>query len=313
MLVTEFAGQWLARRTRLGHRDVAHDGARLRIHLLPHIGGMDLGEVRPAMVRRLVLGLRESGLSPRTVRNVSAVGSCLFREAVAEELIPHSPWVLGMGVLPKPRDKDPGWRRTARFTRAEAELLCYSHRIPWPRRVVTSLLYMAGLRRGEANRLTIADYERDARPLGRLFLRDTKTGVPREVPVHPALAAILGAWLLSGWRESVGRPPRLADYLVPTRTGRRRHGSDDQHEFVRDCERVGIRPRRGHDLRRTFVSECRSHGANVSVLRTVTHGVSASDAVMDMYTTFTYAEQCAAVSCLEVSPPPTGKVVALRA
>jgi hypothetical protein len=47
-------------------------------------------------------------------------------------------------------------------------------------------------------------------PLGALNLGETKSGVPRQVPVHPTLAKVLAQWKLSGWSSGTdaNRPAR---------------------------------------------------------------------------------------------------------
>ncbi len=43
----------------------------------------------------------------------------------------------------------------------------------------------------------------------------TKTKVPRRMPVHPTLAAMLAEWKLVGWEQMIGRAPTANDLLVP--------------------------------------------------------------------------------------------------
>lgn len=300
--VAEYAVTWLERRRALGYRSVTDDEARLRLHILPVIGSMLLEEVRKKTVNDMFVALRQKGLAPRTLHNISALGAALFRDAVAEEYREATPWVLLTGVLPHRQDADPAWRRSARFTRMEAESLCYDAREFPCHRVVNSLLYLAGLRRGEAYRLTLDDYDRTRKPLGGLLVRYTKTDVVREVPVHPALARILASWIMEEWPEHYGRRPGASDLLVQTRSGKPRNRHDDRNAFVAQCRRLGIEPRRGHDLRRTFISECRANGANRDQLQVVTHGPRGRD-VLDMYTTYLWTDLCAAVQCLPVEQP----------
>jgi hypothetical protein len=80
------------------------------------------------------------------------------------------------------------------------------------------------------------------------------------------------------------------------------------HRFHEDLERIGLRPRRLHDLRRTFISLCREDGANKELLRWVTHGVTSD--VMDTYTTPTWEALCSQVSVLKLDLR-RGEVIAL--
>jgi hypothetical protein len=60
---------------------------------------------------------------------------------------------------------------------------------------------------GEAAGLRWRQFDRDADPLGRLFMEKTKSFVPHRVPVHPALAHVLAECNLAGWERTHGRRP----------------------------------------------------------------------------------------------------------
>src|SRR5262249_52943154 len=137
-------------------------------------------------------------------------------------------------------------------------------------------------------------------PLGRLLIarsyqwqsnriKETKTEVPRWVPVHPVLAKMLAEWKLSGWREMMGRTPTPDDLIMPPVPWRKqkttlcRPPQAGLRAFHADCTAVGIRQRRNHDPRRTFISLARAGGARLDLLRWITHGPSGD--VMDAYTT----------------------------
>lgn len=55
-----------------------------------------------------------------------------------------------------------------------------------------------------------------------------------------------------------------------------------------------MRARRGHDLRRTFISLAREDGAHRDLLEPITHGPRGN--IVDIYTTFTWSP-CATASC----------------
>lgn len=71
-------------------------------------------------------------------------------------------------MLPKNVDKDPAWRTTAIFTRAEVVSLISDVRIPEPRRILHALKGLAALRHGEAAGLRWRDYDATVEPLGKL-------------------------------------------------------------------------------------------------------------------------------------------------
>ena len=53
-----------------------------------------------------------------------------------------------------------------------------------------------------------------------------------------------------------------------------RLASNADDDFLADLATLGLRPRRGHDLRRTFVTLAQVDGARRDVLKVITHGVS---------------------------------------
>jgi hypothetical protein len=118
-------------------------------------------------------------------------------------------------------------------------------------------------------------------------VKGTKTENPREMPVHPTLARILAAWKLSGFEQLTGRTPRPDDPIVPSRRGAYRNVNASLRRFHEDLERIGLRARRQHDARRTFISIARADGAVADKLHFATHGPDG--AIMDDYTTLPWA------------------------
>ena len=303
--LTRYADQWLAKRTNV---DAKADKAKIIKHVLPRMGHMLMSEIKPKHLDDLIMALRAEGkLAPRTIRSLSGLLHTMFKRAVKDESITTNPVMMERGTLPKKVDKDPTWRAEAIYTRTEAEQLLSDDRILPDRRVLIALKFLAGgLRHGEASRLTWRNYDASAEPLGRLAIGKTKSGVPREVPVHPTLAKILAVWKLSGWAETYGRAPTGDDLIVPTRNFTVRDANESQRQLIADLELLGMRTRagekqhrRGHDLRRTFISLARADGAHDGPLRWVTHGPSASS-MADLYSTFPWSALCAEVAKLRI-------------
>lgn len=332
--VREYAATWIAQRRALQavgrHRSVRDDDQRLRDHILPFVpdalvgialGDLPVSEVRPAHVKALVHDLLAKKLAPRTVWNVYTLGRTMFVDIVADELRAASPWTVRRGTLPPRCDAKASWRGTAIFNRAEAWSLVTAPTVRADRRTMNGLLFLAGLRRSEAARLRLRDYDPTWRPLGVLHVLQTKTDVPRDVPVHPALAARLDAWLSGGgWEAFLGRKPEPGDLLVPTRQhhGEPRCIKHEQREFRRDMERLGLRVRRGHDARRTFISLSLADGARRDILRFVTHGARGRQA-FDLYEQYAWADLCGEVAKLRFgdalpvapAPGPAGESISL--
>ncbi len=309
--VRRYAERWSKIRLEQSLACAHDDFTRLRLHALPTIGHINMQDVRPRHIRDLVKSLRTKGkLAPRSIRHVYGALHTMFRDAVVDELISANPCILKRGELPKRMDKDPRWRATAVFTRAEVEQILSSDRLPLDRRVLYSLLALAGLRFGEASALRWQSYDTTLEPLGRLLIasswctrrskeKATKTEQPRSVPVHPLLASILADWKLSGWSSMMGRPPTQDDLIIPSRRGANRGCSHSLVRFREDLERLGLRRRRQHDLRRTFISLARTDGARKDVLERCTHG-SRGD-IVDLYTELPWALLCEEVAKLKVS------------
>ncbi len=314
LTVERYGERWLDKRKTA---TVADDRTRLRRHVFPTLGRMLLVDVRPRHVRDLVIALRDAGeLAPATIRQVSGVLHTMLKSAVIEELIPSNPVVLERGTLPKKVDKDPTWRHEAIYTRAEIEALISDERILPDRRVLYALKSLAALRHGEAASLTWAQYDHRAEPLGSINLGETKNGVPRRMPVHPELARILVAWKASGWREVFGRDPRPEDLIIPTRRLTVRDANEAQRQLVADLQLLELRwragkdrKRRGHDMRRTFITLARTDGAQKDILRWCTHGPSPGE-MMDLYSSFDWSALCAEVAKLRIEVR-EGKVIAM--
>src|SRR5262245_31094884 len=109
-----------------------------------------------------------------------------------------------------------------------------------------------------------------------------KTKRPREVPVHPTLARVLGAWKVGGWQRMMGFAPGPDDLVIPSPDGKHRTTDQTLPMFHRDCRRVGLRLRRQYDSRRTFISLSQADGARKDILRWVTHGATGD--IVDFYT-----------------------------
>ena len=321
--VRTFAESWLKERRALGVRSVADDDSRMKRHILPELGDLAVDEVQSRHIRALVLKLRtktlrkDEKLAPRTVHNVYGLLATMFRDAVADGLIATTPCVLRRGVLPKKLDKDPSWRPTAIYTRGEVEQLISDRRIPEDRRVLYALKGLAGLRHGEAASLRWRQYDRTLEPLGGLSLEHTKTDVPRRVPVHPTLARVLAEWKLAGWERTYGRPPSDGDLVVPTRNGTERTSQEAPKALRLDLEVLELRDRRGHDLRRTFITLAQVDGARRDLLETVTHGPRGD--IVSLYTTFPWPALCDEIARVrielregEVVPFPTAPNPATR-
>ncbi len=313
--LTRMARKWIADRQARGVGSAPDDRHRLERHVLPVIGRLPIDEIRPRHIRDLVRGLAHSEsrrggkLAPRTIRSIYSTLHTLLEEAVADELLDHSPCVLKRGELPRKIDKDPTWRSTAVFTHSEAEALISSEDIPEDRRLVYALVFLTGMRPGEMVALRWRHLDSSAEPLGRIRVavawdrrqhreKAVKTERPREVPIHPTLAKVLAAWRLGGFERFVGRAPVEDDLVIPSFTGKPRNDSQLLKRLHTDLARLGLRKRRLYDARRTIISLAQGDGARGDVLRWATHGPK--NDVFDAYTTMPWPALCEAVGKLKI-------------
>lgn len=323
--VRAYAKRWTADRQKSGLRSADRDLEFLE-PILAHIGKMRLGDVRRVHVLKAMAALRvmptkRGTRAPMTTHQAYKKLKAMFNAALRAELVLTNPCtLLSDGVeLPKRGDKDPKWRLGAKYARNELWMLITDRRIPTRRRVLYALGGVAGLRKGEIAARRFVDYDHEAQPLGRLRVETQydgaalKTENPREVPIHTVLAALLDEWEHDAFALTYGRRPKPDDLIVPSARGKVMEPSGMWSKLQEDLETLGLRRRRMHDLRRTFISLARDDGANKDLLRWVTHGPSGD--VMDSYTTPSWEALCAQVSCLKIGPLPPetgGKVLQLR-
>lgn len=325
--VRAFATRWLDDREEQGLADCENDRTRLDLHAFPVFGAMPIADVRPRHLDEMVRLLRKKDRAPRTTRNVYYLVRAMFRDAEIAELIPlgQNPCILTKRQLGKLRDKKPGWRHTAVFTRGELEALISDERLPQDHRVWNALLGLAMLRTGEAAGLRLRHLSFDEKPLGRMLVMtsyddgETKTETERWMPIHPTLRVLLAEWLLSGWRRVFGQRPTPDDLVCPVtpeaRLGRKKPigAMRDRHyawkRFQADLKQLGLRPRRAHDLRRTGISLARGDGALEGILRWGTHAPGRD--VMSLYTSVEWEKLCIEVAKLKIGLV-RGTVIPLR-
>ena len=298
-----------------------NDEIAFRLHILPVLGSARLDHVKPSHLVALIRDWRTK-MAPKSVHNAYSSLSAFFRDACFADLLDASPCILTKRQLGSKEPKDPEFRSLAIFARPELEQLISDERISIDRRVLYALEGVAGLRHGEAAGLRFRNCATPAAPLPLIYVAFSysrpypKGGRCRPVPVHPTLAAILAEWKLHGWPAMVGRKPEAEDLVLPlpadsTDPGGMRPRQYSGDRFERDLAMLGLRHRRGHDLRRTFISLARSDGARTDILRRVTH--KPPPEVIEGYTTFEWEVVCREVMKLKVQRRGAAEVVALSA
>lgn len=337
--LTGWVDRWGTMRADLGI-DGNNDANRIRTHVLPDLGTMRVVEIRPHHLVQLFAKLRKTKIktprgfappAPRTIYNVYSALCACFRDAMLENppLADRSPCVLTELQLGPKMDGDREWRVNAHFSRAEAEQLISSPKIPWDRRVEYAIELLAGARPGEVAALRLRHYDRTTAPLRALLVasaletkkgvvKETKTGVVKVLPVHPTLAAVLDAWLVRGWEQMVGRPPGPDDLIVPIppkdaalRTKRskdepfRTYYYSGRRWREQDIPALEWRHRRHYDLRATFITLCLDDGADQEVIEhAITHVRRSGSAFAGYARGDRWQRACAEVSKLRLELGP---------
>lgn len=319
LTVARWSTQWLASRQTKGIATVADYRSRLEHHVLPLIGDIRLDKVTTDDVANVMARVAGKGLAPRTQRHVYDAMRAMFGRAVPR-LLETNPCSIHTEDLPAKKDVDPEWRPNAIFTREEVRRILTDPLIVADRRVYYGVMFLGGLRFGEISGLSVRHYLAELEPLGQLQvgrsynsktqkLKGVKTDRPRLVPVHPWLAQLLNWWLAVGFAEMMGRAPKADDVLIPSRRGNRRNCSTGWTQFNEDLTRLGMRARRQHDARRTFITLARADGARKDLLRLVTHGAEGD--IVDVYTEMPWAPLCEEVAKLKLAPPPPAPLTSL--
>ena len=315
---------WLPARKR-NVRTWANDEYAFRLYALPALGSKKLAEVRPSHLVALVDSLKPK-MAGKSVWNVYASVTALFRDAALSDLITSTPCILTDVQLGSREPADPEFRHKAHYSRPELEQLISDERIPMDRRVLYGLLGVAGVRYGEAAGLRWRNALLPQEPLQALYIAFSyanpypKGGRCRAVPVLPALASLLAEWKLSGWRQLMKRDPLPDDLVVPrppddvanarlTKNPEMRSKTFIRDRLVGDLALLGFRHRRGHDLRHTFIGLARSDGARTEILRRVTH--KPPPEVIEGYTFFEWPVVCAEVEKLKVQRRGTKRISTL--
>lgn len=318
--VGEWAKEWLKAREDAGRViTIDDDKGRIKNHLQSTaLARMPIDEVRPRHVRAWIARLRTTVRAPRTVRNIAVLVGSMFKDAVIDEVIQATPYLLRRGDLPAIEDADPEWRADAIFTRSELEVIISDERIAANRRILYAILFLTGTRIGEAAALRWRHWSTELQPLSRIVVagsystrlkreKSTKTQVVRRVPVHAVLASLLAWWKLVGWELTYGRKPADDDLIVPSMAGgkglplsgtRNRNRNRVLKQFDVDLTTLGLRHRRVHDTRRTLRSLLADDGGSERAIEWILYGRKAT--VSGRYDEPTWAALCEPIEKLNI-------------
>ena len=192
-----------------------------RDYLLPAIGHLHPGEIRPSIIAGLMRSLRDSGrLGDRGCNSVRSLAKIIIRDAIGD-----GRWPLG---LPNPvehvRQRQIQAKHWPTLTAADVARLIA--RTSGRRQCMWAIAAMLGLRKGELFALRRSDFDTRAKTVTVARSHDrqtTKTHRARTLPLTRALWAIVGPYL-----ASLPAPDAL---LFPGRDGRILHRA---HNLVRN-------------------------------------------------------------------------------
>ena len=95
--------------------------------------------------------------------------------------------------------------------------------------------------------------------------------------------------------------PTPDDLIIPTRSLTVRTSDNSLRALHGDLETLGLRARRGHDLRRTFITLARADGGRADVLRPLTHPGERD--IIGLYSSFPWPVICAELAKLQLPLP----------
>lgn len=330
LTVQSWASTWLAELKGNRHRSAPIYESRLSTHVFKPIGTVALVGISKQVLEGLLRDWKarvEAGeYASRTFLAVWKTVKQLLRAAVEAGHLPSVPKVA-KELVPEDEDRDPYWRDEAVFSKDEAEALIFDERIPEDRRMLYALLFLLGVRIGEASALVIRAYTH-AEGLRKMAVakswsqRERRLVPPkgkktRDIPVVSLLQELLDAWLAPGGgreRFTGTRRPGSDLPIVPARRaggtntaaaeGRHRGQDGVLDSLHRDLATLGLRPRRVHDTRRTWVSLIMRKGGHKETVRWMSHGrPKASKDVFDGYNQVDWETRCREAERLPLERP----------
>jgi len=299
--VKAFADRWLELRD---NRSAENERALVKRHVLSveWFASLKMGEVRPRHIIKLIDEMSRGTLSAKSVSNVMGIIRVMFRDAVIQDVLTTSPYIVPHGTL-----KRSGVKRKPYD--ADEVLALIGPAVGEKERIWNTLAFYTGARCGEICGLRWSDWDEKPVPLGALTIerqyegQALKTERPRVTPVHPELADALAAWR-ERWSFHFLHRPGPNDLIVP----RLMPGCDPEpmtknaayKAWVRACSAAKVTNRSIHSSRHTFITFARRGGADPKIVELVTHNPKGT--IIDRYTTRDWAELCSAVLAVCYAP-----------
>lgn len=269
--VAAYLARWLDHvRSRVRPRTLARYRELLERHVIPRIGNLRLGQVRPLHIQQVVDSMLAEGLAPRTVLHAYRVLSSALRQAVRWQLLGINPAAAVQPPRPERPDlmiPDPGLLHQIMEAAKGSSL-----------EGVVVLAVATGMRRGEILGLRWRDVDLDAGLVRVTASLDMEGGLPRWMaPKTPrgrrtiALPSFAAAWLRQRRREQTGRRLLLGtawedhDVVLDDGTGRAVDPDGVSAAFAAMVQRRGW-PVRLHDLRHAYATTLLTQGIHPKIV-----------------------------------------------
>lgn len=284
--------EWLpARKLALRPSTWASYDTAIRRHVIPHIGGVQVQQLTPGRLDRFYADLIESGLAPKTVRNVHVMLHKALHDAVRKNLATRN--VAEAADPPKLMRSS----RSEMTTWSPGQLRTFFDGLEGHRLAAAYLLAATtGMRRGEVLGLRWQDVDLAAR---HLHVRQTVLSVnyeitfgqpktkrgERRIALDAATVQILREHRVRQDREraTVGAGYRNQDLVFAREDGDPTHPDYFSQTFDRTVRRLGLPKIRLHDLRHTHATLGLQAGIPIKVMSDrLGHATTAF--TMDVYT-----------------------------
>lgn len=263
---------------------------RVRKHLVPAFGHMDLRDVSDSDVQAYVAGKLETGLAPNTIANSLSALRRIINIARSDGLIDKTP-APGLGrAIRKLQRQGLEARDVSAWSHAERDRILALAREHEPLLALPLMIgFYTGARRGEILGLWWEDVDHAA---GQVHLRwqltnqlerkRPKWNSQRSVPMAAALEAVL--------RDHAARTRRRAPWADPTYVVEGPNGGlfrPDTFQrayarLIRRAKAAGIRPLTMHCTRHTFATHAIEGGKSVKWVSTML-GHRSSSFTLDLY------------------------------
>lgn len=316
LTVKAWGEAWIEDRKERGKLEWPHEESHLKYFLYPPLGGLLLADATDTVMLDWARGLERArgpsgkSPSPKYIRRITATVRSLFKEALRRHHIERTPCIWDNNDLP---EMEANSRVVGEgFEVGDVARLISDPRIPEDRRVLYGLEFLTGMRTGEAAARRWVDWEPTfLGHLGRLkaatayntqhrLVKTTKTRVEKWIPVHPALAELLGAWKREGFERFTGRPPEPEDLIAPAILGGIRGNSGSWRYFQADLKALGLAHQRHYETRATFISIAEGAGADPAQIARITH--ASQHGAKDLYRRVRkyWPLMCEAVLCIKL-------------